>query len=570
MTPTDPSGDAMASFMTGVSMNNSGSYEVPDALSTRNWEWGGFILDNWKVTRALTINAGFRYDLTLPRTENNNKLNTLSPTVVSPLQVPGLGTLVGGEVFATSSNRSAYDPDLTNFSPRVGFSWEFLRNTVVRGGYGIFYEPSGVAVTGQGGAGNQGWVEDTVQLTSHNNDGSTPWGRLSDPWPIVGPNLPPGNSLGLRNDIGYSAVGPVKTVNATPYTESWSLGLQHEFFGNILVNVDYLGTKGTHLYFGGDINYNILSPAVESYSATQVNTLESYVANPFYGYITDPNSGLSASTIPEWQKELPHPQFTTFGGDDRPIATSSYNALQAKVEKRFTHGLELLVTYNFSKSIDDASSSNNDWLGGGTSLQDPNKPYLERSISLFDIPQQFQITHVYQLPFGRGMHFGGNWNPVLDAFAGGWQVNGTWQFLSGYPLKPSLSGGKSLPTYGSQRPNLTGRPKRNTGADWMANYISNPTVFSAPAPFALGTAPRAIPWVRTQGTDSANLSVSKSFALSKIREGMQLQYRLEAFNALNHPQFGAPNMQVNGGAFGTVTSQANSPRQVQMAVRVNF
>jgi hypothetical protein len=104
----------------------------------------------------------------------------------------------------------------------------------------------------------------------------------------------------------------------------------------------------------------------------------------------------------------------------------------------------------------------------------------------------------------------------------------------------------------------------------MTNYFSNPQVFTVPNPYALGTAPRTIPWVRTQGTDTSNLSVSKSLALSKIREGMSLQYRLEAFNALNHPQFASPNMLLNSGAFGVVTSQANAARQLQMALRLSF
>ncbi|MGC2401211.1 MAG: hypothetical protein WA510_15565, partial [Acidobacteriaceae bacterium] len=317
-------------------------------------------------------------------------------------------------------------------------------------------------------------------------------------------------------------------------------------------------------------NRNILGPQIENYSPDQISDLLNYVPNPFYGYITNQNSALSGSTIQAYQLQLPHPQFTTFGGDTQPIANSIYNALQAKVEKRFSKGLELLVTYNFSKSIDDASSSDDDFLGGTTSLQDPNKPWLERSVSLFDIPQQFQITHVYQLPFGRGKQFGGDWNPIVDGFLGGWQVNGTWSFLSGYPLLPTLANGVSLPTYGPQRPNLSGKPTRNHGKDWMTNYIANPQVFSVPASFALGTAPRTLPWVRTPGTDTANLSVSKSLALTKIREGMQLQYRLEAFNALNHPQFAAPSMLYNSSAFGNVTSQANNPRNVQMALRLTF
>jgi Carboxypeptidase regulatory-like domain len=563
-------GDAMAGFLTGVGTQNNGLYEVPDAQSTRNYVWGGFILDNWKVNPKLTLNAGLRYDLTLPRTERYNRMNWLSSTVASPLQVPGLGPLTGGEVFASNGDRYNYDPDFTNFQPRFGFSWQPIKNTVVRGGYGIFYGVSRVGAAGQGGSGNQGWVEDTVWLTSQNNDGSTPWGRLSDPWPHTGPNLPPGNSLGLLNDVGFAAIGPDKKIHATPNNQSWSFGIQHELRGNILLDVNYLGNKGTHLYFGGDDNKNILGPQIENYSASQVSDLLNYVPNPLYGYITNPNSALSGSTIQAYQLQLPHPQFTTYGGDTQPIATSFYNALQAKVEKRFSKGLELLVTYNFSKSMDDASSSDNTFLGGGTSLQDPNKPWLERSVSLFDIPQQFQITHVYQLPFGRGKTFGSNWNPIVDGFLGGWQVNGTWSFLSGYPLQPSLANGVSLPTYGPQRPDLSGKPTRNKGKDWMVNYFANPQVFSVPANFALGTAPRTLPWARTPGTDTSNLSVSKSLALSMIREGMSLQYRLEAFNALNHPQFAGPSMLYNSSSFGNVTSQVNNPRQLQMALRLSF
>jgi hypothetical protein len=563
-------GDAMASFLTGVGMQNNGLYEVPNALSTSNYVWGGFILDNWKLKPNLTVNAGFRYDLTMPRVERYNRINSLSPTVVSPLQVPGLPTLYGGEVFASANNRTTYNPDLTNFQPRFGFAWQAYKQTVVRGGYGIFYQVSRAGAAGQGGSGDQGYVADTTWLTSLNNDGATPWGRISDPWPGTGPNLPTGNTLGLLNDVGFAAIGPIKTVNAVPYTQTWSFGLQHEFPKSILVDVNYLGNKGTHLYFGGDSNYNLLPASIENDTSDQIAALQNYVPNPFNGYITNQNSALSGPTIQAYQLQLPHPQFTTFGGDTRPIANSGFNSLQARVEERLPSGLDLLVTYTFSKALDDASSSDLTFLGGATSLQDPNKPYLERSVSLFDIPQQFQFTHVYPLPFGRGREFGGNWNSVTDAFLGGWQFNGTWTIFSGYPLQPAFQGGVSLPTYGPQRPNLSGKPKRNNGKDWMTNYFANPEVFNAPVPYALGTAPRTLPWARTPGEKNANLSIAKSFALSKIREGMELHYRLEAFNALNHPQFSGPNMTFGSSGFGQVTSQANTARQVQMALRLSF
>ena len=566
----DTGGDAMASFMTGVGNNNNGLYEVPNALSTSNYVWGGFLLDNWKIKPNLTLNLGFRYDLTMPRTERYNRINSLSASVVSPLQVQGLGTLTGGEVFATSSNRTTYNPDYTNFQPRFGFSWQPIRQSTVRGGYGVFYQVARAGAAGQGGSGDQGYVADTTWLTSLNGDGATPYGRISNPWPGTGPNLPTGNSLGLLNDVGFAAIGPQKNINAVPYTQTWSLGIQHEFPKNILMDINYLGNKGTHLYFGGDDNDNLLPASIENYSADQLAALQAYVPNPFYGVSTNPNSALAGPTVQAYQLQLPHPQFTTFGGDTKPIANSSFNSLQARMEERLSAGFDLLVTYTFSKAMDDSSASDNTFLGGSTSLQDPNKPWLERSVSLFDIPQQFQFTHVYDLPVGRGRHFGGNMNGLEDAVVGGWQISGTWSIFSGYPLTPSLQGGVSLPTYGQQRPNLSGKPKRNNGKDWMTNYFANPEVFSAPVSYALGTAPRTLPWVRTPGEKNANLSLAKSFDLSKLREGVALHYRLEAFNALNHPQFAGPNTQVGSSGFGVVTSQANQARQVQMALRLTF
>ncbi len=565
-------GDAMASFLTGVGMHNNGVYEVPSSFASQNLQWGGFIQDNWKVRRNLTLNIGLRYDVTLPRTERFNHQNWVDPNAVSPLQVPGMGTLYGGEVFASASNRQSYEPDLTNFQPRVGFAWQALNKTVIRGGYGVYYSTSRAAVAGVGGAGtgHQGYVEDTPWLTSYHNDGATPWGRLSDPWPITGPNLPPGNSLGLLNDIGFGAYGPLKTANAVPYEQSWSFGIQRELPWNTLLDASYVGKKGTHLYFGGSGQYDILGPQIEQYSPAQIAGLLNYVSNPFYGIITNQNSGLSSSTIQAYQLKLPFPQFTGFGTDDQPVADSIYNGFQVRLQKRFSAGLQFLVTYAYSKALDDASASSNAWYTGSTSLQDPNRRYLERSVSLYDIPQILQLSHTYELPFGHGKKIGGNWNPVVNAFIGGWQINGIWTFDDGRPLLPGYQGSISLPTYGPQRPNLVGTPARNTGSDWMTQYFANPDVFVAPAPFTIGNAPRTLPWVRTPGQRNSNLSLFKDFSLDKIREGMRLQYRIQTTNALNHPQFAGPNMSVGSSSFGTVTSQANSPRVAEMALRLSF
>jgi hypothetical protein len=271
-----------------------------------------------------------------------------------------------------------------------------------------------------------------------------------------------------------------------------------------------------------------------------------------------------------YRLQTPYPQYTGFAGDAPPWGNSLYQGLQMRVEKKFSSGLQLLVTYVFSKALDDASVSSNSWNTGGSSLQDPNNRRLEYSVSLYDITHVLQVSHVYQLPFGRGRKLGSNWNPVLNGFLGGWGINGIWSLDSGRPLSPGLNGGQSIPTYGSQRPNLVCTPSRNTGSNWRSQYFADSTCFSKPTPYAIGNAPRTLPWVRTPGMRNANVSVSKEFPLSIIREGMRLQYVLQTLNFFNHPLFGGPGMSFGSASFGTVTSQTNTPRDIEMALKLIF
>jgi hypothetical protein len=573
-TSSSTGGDPLASFLTGVGTGGgSGSYQVPDAPSNANWQWGGFVQDNWKVSRTLTLNIGLRYDLTLPREEAHNRMEWLSTSAVSPLQAPGLGTLHGGEIFAMSGDRANYEPDYSDWEPRFGVAWRPISKTVVRAGYGIYYTASRSAAAGAGGLGQNGFAQTTTWITSLNSDGATPYGRLQNPFPAGGPLLPPGSSQGLLTQVGLAAAGPVKEssgTNKTPYEQSWTLDIQRELPGQILLDVGYVGKKGTHLYFGGDTNLNILPKSVENNTTAQNTALVTFVPNPFYGVITNPASSLSSKTVQAYQLMLPFPQFTTFGGDSPPYANSSYQGLQVRVEKRFSAGLQFLLTYTFSKAIDDASVSQDSFNTGATSLQDPNNLEGERAVSLFDITHVLQFNHVYELPFGRGKKFGQNWNPVLNGVLGGWQVSGIWTINSGLPLSFKVNGGVALPTYGAQRPNLLCTPSRNTGPNWISAYFANNACFAKPANYTLGDAPRNLSEVRTEGQANTNLALSKSFSLSRIRERMRLQVMAQAQNGFNHPLLAAPNTTVGSSAFGIITSQANTPRQLELALKLHF
>ena len=583
-------GDAMASFLMGTMANDdtgNSYYEIQFRPATTNYQYGFFAQDNWKVNPKLTLNLGLRYDVTLPRTDRHNRQNWFDPNVTSPLNGGSLSyiddqgnpvtlQLHGGEVFATSSQRTNYVTDWHDFQPRFGFAYQFAPKMVVRGGYGIYYGQSRSGVTGVVPYGGQGFNQYTNVIKTYQNDHATPYLHLNNPYPN-GLIQPTGSSLGLMNDVGFNANGPLRTAaaNRTPYEQSWSFGIERSLPGDVLINAEYIGKKGTHLPFSGANQLNILGPQIENPSA-DISALLNPVDNPFSsqlgGPISDPNSVLSSPTVQKFQLLLPYPQFTAVATDVQLIANSIYHGLQLLAEKRYSNGLQFLVTYTWSKSIDDSSQADDNvtWLGSFTSLQDPNKPWLERSLSTFDIPHVVQFSYSYDLPFGRNRAFLGNMSPVLEAIVGGWKTSGIWRIADGRPLTFGLADGNSLPTYGGQRPNIVGTPRRNHGPDWVDQYFADTSVFQRPDDFTLGNAPRAFGGIRTPWSFTCNLSLGKQFSLARVREDMNVEFRIEAQNALNHPVFGTPNSTVDDPSFGQITSTSVGPREVQLAIKFNF
>jgi hypothetical protein len=564
-------GDAMASFLTGSGGSGGwGGYEVPVFGATQSYQWAAFVQDNWKITPKLTLNLGVRYDLNTPRTERFDRGSYWDPEATSPLagQIEGFPNLKGAVAFIDSNNRHYFSYDKNNLAPRFGFAYQATPKTVIRGGYGLFYS---IVTTGASGVGSgfQGFSQGTNWESTYQYNGVTPWGFMANPFPNGGPLLPIGSSQGASSFLGDSFSGPMLTqVQLTPYEQTWTLGFQHELPGNIIIDANYVGKKGTKLYFGGSGDFNTLGSEIESYTADQIADLNTYVDNPFYGHLP-PGAPMDTPTVTKSQLMQPYPQYNGVSTLTLPIGNSMYHAFQLRVEKRFSKGLQFLVAYTNQKSIDDSSVGHGGltWLGGSTSLQDPNKRYLERSLSQYDIPQVLNMSYVYHFPFGRGKAIGSNWNPWVDAFLGGWKTNGILRFSRGQPLAIYLASSQSLPTYGGQRANLTGTLTQNTGENWKEQYFANPEVVVQPASYTIGNAPRTIGSVRTPGIKNADLSVLKDVYVSKLREGTRFEFRAEFFNAFNHPIFGGPNTSLGGGQFGLVNSQANRPREVQLALK---
>jgi Carboxypeptidase regulatory-like domain/TonB dependent receptor len=631
-------GDGLASFLMGIGPpGNGGGGCTPcqvgfvNFVSTESFQYAAFVQDNYRVTPKLTLNLGLRYELNTPRTERYNRMNSLDPTAASPLQLMAdqisqaqslglpsqalqtLSDLRGIEVFASPANRSNYDTDYNDIQPRFGFAYQTRGGFVIRGGYGIYFSSPRSSASGTGPWGFEGFDVQPPWLTTLNLDHATPWNTLSNtacqfnsPF-TCGVAPPPGNSLGAFNDLGFSAVGPIKRVSLnTPYEQAWSFGFQKKLPGKILLDASYVGKKGTHLYLGGFRENNILpASAIAGLTPDQIGNLNNPVANPFFDpnpgpcdrthFICDSNSALGQPTVSAFQLLLPFPQYTGFQGDSPPIANSIYHALQIRAEREFSNGLQFLVTYTWSKSIDDASASDDSFvfLGGGTtdgstlSVQNPYNLRAERAVSVFDIPHIFQASFVYELPIGRGRKFGDQLHPVLDAVAGGWQINGIVRINSGRPLIPLLLNTNAIPTFG-QRPILTGTLQRASGSpgnftDPGTSYFSNASFDTTSsdnvgvlqdtatvAPFTFGNAPRTITSVRQPGTANMDVSLFKQFALSKRNDGIRLQFRAEAFNVFNHPQFQGPDMLVGDSNFGVINSTVNNPRELQLALKLYF
>lgn len=430
---------------------------------------------------------------------------------------------------------------------------------VARAGYGIFYLMGfGTATQGGPAAGTDGYTVATNWVTTRGGDGITPADLLSNPYPN-GLNKPVGSSLGLLTQTGSDVIA-FQRPHPTGYMQNYSLDLQFELGNAAVFEIGYAGNVGRKLNLGATPNANQLPTQHLSLGST----LNDQVANPFFGIF--PTGLLSGRTVPRHRLLRPYPQFVTVEmSGDTPGASSNFNALYVKFNKRFSSGIALMTSYQFSKAIDNGSE-NQGWIVGET-VRDVYNRSLERSVSGHDVPHSFVTAMIFEVPVGKGKAIGGSLPRAVDAVVGGWEVSSIFRFATGLPLRLTAPNGLGAYGFGILNARVEDLKNLNVSQRKPEQWF-NQSAATAPAPFTLGNAPRYAPNLRADGTHHVDINLAQNFRLT---ERVRVQLRGEAYNITNTPQFSPPGLTVGAADFGQVNgTRFVDRRNVQVGLKILF
>ena len=568
--PNSLQGNGLAALLLGF--GSGGSLGIQPSTANKSKETAFFVQDDWRVTQKLTLNLGLRYEWSTPFTDRYNRLQVNDYAGDSGIEIPGLGRLRGISRFTDSDYRTI-GTDHNNLAPRLGLAYRVGAKTVVRVGAGLYYGFSGATNYQQVGAA----FRKTAQIRSSLDGGITRYATLANPFPdgLIGGQ---GTKYGPLAMWGFSIGSGLSDTFRNAEIYQWNFGVQRELPSGMLVEATYSASRTTHLPFGGypgTRNRNFIGRAGREQWGSR--GLAELVPNPFLPLFKGPNAIFSEpdslynnATIPRINLLRPYPQFNGgFEGLYSFDANARYNSLQLRFEKRYSHGLNLLAAYTLSKLRDDSSLGYNGWMGNTPSreIQDRTNLKGEWSVGASDTPHRLVAGGSYEVPVGRGRHFGNAMHPVLNAVVGGWQINGFLTFQSGPPLSLAMNNARLAD--GGQRPNVTGNPRGadiRTVVDRLGNFF-NQTALSDPGDQIPGNAPRYSDDLRADHISGLDFSFFKNVP---IREKTKVQLRAEFFNFTNTPRFSAPNAFFGSVDFGTITSQYNSPRRAQMGVRFLF
>ena len=540
----------------------------------RTWPYyAGFIQNDWKLRRNITLNLGLRYDVQVPWIERWDRANSgFDFTVKNPLSdqiiaawkankeaydknkptyaYPAVPTAIyGGKTFIQpGGSRRTYNVDWTNIQPRVGLAWVIMPKTVLRTGGGIFHRTA--TQTGY----TDGFSQQTPYIGSSDSgltyaglNGNGP-GSLTDPFPN-GITSPSGRALGLQTNVG-NGVSYDGSQRPIPRTFQYSFGLQRDIWWGVNIDASYVGSitnKVPMSYNSSYLNYDTFLAGQKTPAS-----LTTTVPNPFFNILPKNTTFGASSTISIQNLNYQYPLFNGITVQTNPWGYYRYDSLQLRVQKRFggnraqTGALTMIFSYTYSKNMQSVNRLQN-W--------NLNETPVHELVS-YDKPQNIAYSGIWDIPFGKGRHFANKPNAVVDKLISGWNINWIYRYTSGNPVG-GIDAVFSCDSY------LVSNQVHN---QWFNN---TKTCYKGRGSYTLRTMQDRFAWLRQMDNLNVNLAVAKDFRLPW--ESMTFNLRGEAFNLMNHPLYGAPDTGYTNARFGMLpVAQQNFPRLVQVSMRLRF
>jgi hypothetical protein len=602
------SGNSFASFLMGYPSSLSSrqsTFPVSTALNLYLNYYGGYAQDDWRITPKLTLNYGLRLEHEDGLREKNNNFSVgFDPAATSSLSNvtipadPVAGTparqVTGGLMYAGVNGNHTYqgNPPAVKWSPRVGMAFSFNKDTVIRGGYGMFWAPYNYPTpsTSSSNYGQVGYTQNTVLPQSS----PIPTVSLDNPFPN-GVVQPSGNSRGALSGVG-TTISYVDQHRSAPRVQQYSLDIQRELPDGMAIKVGYVGARSDHLGLGGSVDVGLNVNQVDPKYLSLGSALTQAVPNPFLGRPELAGTSLGTSaTIARNQLLRPYPQFLNINARQVTEGFSRYNAAVIEWTKRISHGVGGRVSYTFSALMDNQVGESNFYSTVSPGLPLNNYNYLasmphctagtqfntacydsrsEYGRGMLDVPHRVIIAPIFELPFGRNRKFA-NSNKIADWFIGGWAVSAIANIQSGFPLNVQQTDNTNL-LGGAQRPNLSGQTVATTGnyEDRLASADHPTATWMSAAAFTVapagtfGTAPRTITSARSPQQINTDASFMKNL---RVGEDKTAQVKIEMLNLFNRVEVqGVSSNTVGNSSFGQIGNQAGFMRIMQVMFRYSF
>lgn len=566
LSPAASTGDGFAALLLGLP-NNSTNFVKATPTNVFIKYFGGFVQDDWRVGSKLVVNYGLRVEHENGLAESDNRFTVgFDRSAPFPVQVPGR-TLQGGLIYAGQNGAptTQSDPTAVKLGPRGGFVYSINADTVLRGGYGVFWAPHQYPGPSENTFGTRGYTAVTNYVDTRDggltpaSTGSGTTGSLTNPYPN-GVQQPVGNRLGLLTGAGGTIHFNDQSA-PSPYVQQWSVDIQHELKGGIALKIGYLGSKGSDLWLGGTgdaiVNINQLDPRFLALGTG----LNNQVTNPFFG---NPVFGSLADspTIAQGQLLRPYPQFQDIWAHHNGAGKSRYDALRLEFERKFRGSWGARVNYTYSNTRANILESNtrvSDLRGRAFQTFDLDEDPLPTA--RIDAPHWFNINGLYRFPSPSG--------GAAKTILGGWSASVTAILRSGFPLYFRQDANTLGSAYGfdHQRPNIVGDPSVSGGAaDNYGNYI-NSAAFQNAGAYVFGNAPFTFSDYRTPPLFNWDVSFDKT---TRLGADADLLLRFEFVNIFGQPNWNGPRTITGLSSFGTIQGVGGFPSTFQFMAKVSF